>query len=693
MSDRVSRPSLAAPDDDPHIWLEDIEGEAALAWVRERSQRTQVDFATAGFERDRDALTAIFDRPDRIPGIRRRGGHVYNFWTDGANPRGLWRRTTLASYRQAEPAWELLLDLDALAKAESEDWIWAGASLEPHKRERAIIGLSRGGADAVVHREFDLTTLSFVPDGFSLPQAKGGTAWLDADTLLLASALGEGMATTSGYARTVRLWRRGEDVSQAQIIFEIPTHSMSAWAGVDRTAGSQRVWFIERPVFFEMRGWLGDAKGPTEPIDLPADAQWDAFGDWLAVKLRTPWTPADIIYPGDTLLGISLAALQGGSRAFEVLFEPAERRILEGFFWNQGKLVLSILDNLQPRFEIVAPAANAWHKRSIDTLPTTGMVHLWSLDAEEADSNGEVMVSLQDPITPPQMLLMDVSWPETIESPLLLKRSPDAFEAKGLVVTRHEAVSVDGEKIPYTQVGPASETGEAPVHLSAYGGFGVSVLPSYSASIGKLWLERGGTSVTANIRGGGEFGARWHEAGRREGKHLAHEDFAAVAADLVQRGVTRPGGIAAEGGSNGGLLIANMLTRHPEKFGALFCTIPLIDMRRYTKLLAGASWIDEYGDPDKPEDWAFLQKISAYHLADAGAYPPLLLATTRRDDRVHPAHARKMAAKLEALGHQVHFYEPEAGGHGYGKDSRERASFIALGYAFLRRAIGWEAQT
>ena len=259
------------------------------------------------------------------------------------------------------------------------------------------------------------------------------------------------------------------------------------------------------------------------------------------------------------------------------------------------------------------------------------------------------------------------------------------------MVTRHEAISIDGERIPYTQTGPAGETGDAPVHLTGYGGFRLPSMPYYNASIGKMWLERGGTSVIANIRGGGEFGTPWHDAGRGAGKRLTHDDFAAVAADLVRRGVTRPGRIAAEGGSNGGILITNMLTRYPERFGALFCTIPLIDMRRYSKLLAGASWIAEYGDPDKPEEWAWLKTYSAYHQAVPGqAYPPILIATTRRDDRVHPGHARKMTAKLRAMGYdQVYFYEPAAGGHGYGKDNKERAAFSALGYTFLKQKIGW----
>ncbi|GAH41048.1 unnamed protein product, partial [marine sediment metagenome] len=271
-----------------------------------------------------------------------------------------------------------------------------------------------------------------------------------------------------------------------------------------------------------------------------------------------------------------------------------------------------------------------------------------------------------------------------------LKRAPCTFSADGLAVTRHDAVSVDGERIPYVQVGPAGETGDAPVHLYGYGGFEFSLLPYYDSAIGKLWLERGGTSVIANIRGGSEFGTRWHDAGRRAGKRLSHDDFAAVAAHLVKRGVTRPSRIAAEGGSNGGILITNMLVRYPERFGALFCTLPLIDMRRFSKLLAGASWIAEYGDPDKPDDWAFLQTYSAYHLAQPGkCYPPILLATTRKDDRVHPGHARKMAAKLQAMGYEAYFYEPPTGGHGYGKDNKERAAFTTLGYTFLRTKIEW----
>jgi prolyl oligopeptidase len=430
---------------------------------------------------------------------------------------------------------------------------------------------------------------------------------------------------------------------------------------------------------------MGDRSGPKVKLDRPTDAAVYAHRGWLALRPRSPWRIGGAIHAPDTLLGMRLARFLAGARDLDVLFQPAQRRALQHFFWCEGRLVLSILDELQPVLEVLAPQAGGWARHTLPGIPRIGVASVWPLDGEASESNGDLVASVQDPITPATTLLI-----ERGRAPAVLKRAPRNFTADGLVVTRHEARSVDGERIPYVQVGPAKETGDAPVHMTGYGGFRISSLPYYRSSIGKLWLERGGTSVTANIRGGGEFGTRWHDAGRRAGKRLSHDDFAAVAADLVRRGVTRPGRIAAEGGSNGGILVANMLVRYPERFGALFCTIPLVDMRRYTRLLAGASWIAEYGDPDKPEDWAFLQTYSAYHLAEPGRrYPPILLATSRRDDRVHPGHARKMAAKLQAMGYEAHFYEPAAGGHGYGTSNRQIASFTALGYTFLRDKIGF----
>lgn len=681
-----SRPTLDAPDDDPYLWLEDIDGKDALDWVAKQHQATLELFGGPAFETERDTLTAIFDRPDRIPYVNRRGGLLYNTWIDADNPRGLVRRTTMASYRTGDPDWELLLDLDALADAEGEDWTWAGAVTLPPDHDRAVLRLSRGGSDAVVLREFDVTKRREVEGGFFLPEAKGGIGWLDRDHLLLSSAYGgEAMVTTSGYSRTVRLWRRGEPVENAAILFETDAAHMAAWADVDRTAGEEQVWYAEKLDFFNTRWQLGDRSGPKTTIDLPTDSWFHADRGWLAVRPRTAWTVGGMTYAPDTLLGIGFSSFLDGNRDFQVLFEAGERRSLDGFYWCGQRLVVAILDDLVSVYEYWTPDDTGWHQETQTDLPAIGVAHVWPLDRDAEESNGDLVGTVETPLSPPTFSLLEPG-----KAPIVLKTGPKIFDPSGLVATRYEAISTDGERIPYVQVGLPEETGEAPVHLTAYGGFRSPVLPSYRGAFGKIWLEHGGVGVVANIRGGGEFGTAWHDAGRRENKPRSHDDFAAVAADLVKRGVTSPERIAAEGGSNGGILITNMLTRYPERFGALFCTIPLVDMRRYTRLLAGASWIAEYGDPDVAEDWAFLQHYSAYHTAmPSQKYPPILLATTRRDDRVHPGHARKMAAKLQAMGYEAHFYEPAAGGHGYGKDNKERAAFVALGFSFMRQAIGW----
>jgi prolyl oligopeptidase len=613
---------------------------------------------------------------------------LFNPWKDAANPRGLWRVTTLESFRSNAPDWDVLIDVDALAAKEGEDWVWRGGVSLPPAHARAIVQLSRGGSDAVVLREFDLSTREFVPDGFNLPESRSSIVWLDHDTLLLASPLGAGMATRSGLPRAIRLWRRGGDPLTAPVVFETTEESMGVWASVDRDVPGERVWFVEKPGMIDANLWIGDRTGPRTRVDLPTDCWAQAHRGWLAVKPRTAWTVGGETYAPDTVIGMSLPAFLAGERRFARLFEPKDRRALQGFFWCGGRLVLSILDDLKPVFEVVNASGGGWSREVVTGLPNLGTAQVWPFDVASEESNGDLLASTQDRLTPPSLFLV-----KPHAAPQLLKQAPHAFDSAGLVGTRHEAISTDGTRVPYVQVGSAGETGDAPVHLYGYGGFGISMPPFYNSAVGKLWLERGGISVIAHLRGGREFGTAWYEAARREGRKLAHDDFAAVAADLVRRGVTRPGRIAAEGGSNGGLLIANMLTRYPERFGALFCTMPVIDMRRYSKLLIGPAITDEYGDPDKPEDWAFLAGISAYHVAAPGqAYPPILIATSRRDDRAHPGHARKMAAKLQAMGYEAYFYELATGGHSYGKDHAEMAGFMSLGYAFLRRSIGWNSE-
>lgn len=659
----------------------------ALDWVEAQNAATLRRFSDAGVAEDRKVLKAIFDRPDNTPLPNRRAGKLFNPWKDAANPRGVWRVTTLDSFCRDVPDWDVLIDVDALAASEGEDWVWRGAVSLPPGHDRAIVHLSRGGSDAVVLREFDLSTRKFVPDGFTLPEAKSSIVWLDRDALLLSSSLGTGMATRSGLARTIRVWHRGSDPLTAPVVFETAEGSMSVSASVDRSIGKERVWFVENLGMIHANTWIGDRNGPKTRVDLPTDCWAQVVGDWLAVKPRTAWTTGGETYPPDTVIGISFSAFLAGDRRFTRLFEPKDRCALQGFFWCGGRLILSILDDLKPVFEISTPAQGEWSRDIVSGLPDLGAAHVWPLDVQPEESNGDLLAMTHDPLTPPSLFLV-----KTHAAPQLLKRTPQAFDPAGLVGTRHEAISTDGTRIPYVQVGPAGETGDAPVHLYGYGGFGISMPPFYNTAVGKLWLERGGTSVIAHLRGGREFGTAWHEVARREGRRLAHDDFAAVAADLVRRGVTRRERIAAEGGSNGGLLIANMLTRYPDRFGALFCTMPIIDMRRYSKLLIGPAVTDEYGDPDKPEDWEFLAGISAYHVAAPGrAYPPILIATSRRDDRAHPGHARKMAAKLQAMGYEAHFYELATGGHSYGKTHDDMAAFLSLGYAFLRRAIGWRA--
>jgi prolyl oligopeptidase len=690
----VFAPTINEPDHDPYLWLEETNSVRARAWVNARNDEALRKFGDTRFVADRDALAAIYGSPGNIPFVQRSGGRLFNFWKDARHPRGLWRATTLDSFRELAPAWEILLDLDALAAKEGEDWVWRTPSILPDIHDRAILCLSRGGSDAVELREFDLAGRDFLPGGFHLPESKCMRqdmdrcmlAWLDRDTVLLASPFGQGMATRSGLARTVRLWRRGTDLLKAPIIFETSPERVSVWACVERNAAGERVFFIEKVSIFDSIIRIGDRSGPDRSIDVPTDASSEWHQGWLAVRLRTAWTIGGQTYGPDTIIGISLARFLEGDRRFVKLFGPTDRCICEDFFWCGRRLVVSILDDLKPAFEILTPSDRGWCRADLRGLPDTGIAHVWPLDVEQESTEGDLLALTQDPLTPPALFLV-----KPAALPQLLKQAPRAFDPTGLVVRRHEAVSTDGTRVPYVQIGPPGETGEAPVHLWGYGGWAHSQLPAYLPAIGKLWLERGGTSVIANIRGGGEFGAAWHQAGCREGKRLSHDDFAAVAIDLVRRGVTRSSRIAAEGISNGGLLIANMLTRYPELFGGLLCLMPLTDMRRYTKLLEGANWTTEYGDPDNPEDWKFMAEISAYHAAEPGQkYPPILFVANRRDDRVHPGHACKMVAKLQAMGYKAYLYESVSGGHSYGASNNEFTTFIALGYAFLRQAICWD---
>jgi prolyl oligopeptidase len=679
--------------EDPYLWLEDIDSAAVRAWVEARNSETTSALCNAQFERDKSAVLGILDAADRIPWISQRGTFVYNFWQDADHRKGLWRRTTLASYRTDNPDWETLLDIDLLAKKEGEDWVWRGCTTLPPQHRYGLVQLSRGGADAAVTREFDLAEKRFVDGGFYLPEAKGGAGWLDADTLLVSSALGgEAFQTISGYARTVRLFRRGTQFENAPVIFECERTHMSAWAARDHGPRYPRTLFRRQLDFEHHEDFVEQGDAGRLKLDIPSDAHVSLERDWLMLNLRTEWTIGGTAYAAGVLLVISLRAFIAGDREFTVLFAPSPRCFLESFSASGDVVALEVLDNVRSRTLFACFADGKWTVEPISGFSELSTLDISPLavDEDEWFSEGErergvFVVASQNSLTPPTQSLIRVG-----EAPQMLKQSPARFDATGLTIAQHEAISADGMRIPYFEIGAAAAHRDSSnaVLLTGYGGFQISSLPYYAATTGKLWLERGGTYVIANIRGGGEFGPDWHKAGMREGKKLAHDDFAAVAKDLIARGVTRPARLACIGGSNGGLLVGNMLTRYPELFGAIECAVPLLDMKRYSKLTAGPSWISEYGDPDDPADWAFLREISAYQAAAPGRpYPPVLFTTSARDDRVHPGHARKMAAKLLALGYRVYFYEPPEGGHAGATDNLHFAFNIALGFAFLRNTI------
>ena len=671
-------------NDDPYQWLEDVQGAEALAWVKAHNARTLTALTGADFERDREAFRAILSASDKIPFVVQRGPYLYNLWQDTTNPRGLWRRTTLESYRSSSTDWDVLIDVDALGRNEGENWVWHGSATLPPDHRRSLVVLSRGGADASVVREFDLERRAFVTDGFILPEAKSDAIWADADTLYVTSPLGDGHATTSGYARTVRRWRRGTPFTDAQTIFEGRETDVSVHVSVDLERGFERVFVGRSFTFFDKEDYQVTANG-LRRIDVPPDAGWDANREWLMVRLRSSWKPKDREFSPDSLIAIRFDAFMAGDRNFDVLFEPSERRTINSYSWARDRLALNILDNMRTQISMAEPSVTGWTFTPLLGVAETESAQMWCMGEEGGTSSESFLLTRGSFLEPPSLSIVAPG-----KAPELLKQAPPRFNSTGLTVTQHDALAEDGVRIPYFQVGPKdlSNDGSAPTILYGYGGFMVSLLPGYHPFVGKAWLERRGVYVVANIRGGGEFGSSWHKAGIREHKKRAQDDLAAVAADLVRRRVTGPEWLACHGGSNGGLLVGNMLTRYPERFGAVWCTIPLLDMRRYSKLLAGASWIGEYGDPDKPDDWAFLREISPYHLAEAGkSYPPILLWTSARDDRVHPGHARKMAARLEALGHTVFFYEPSEGGHGT-SDFEQAAHMWALGYSFLRRTVG-----
>ena len=677
----------SAESPDPHLWLEDVAGERQLAWVRQRNAEAVAALAESDdFRGLEQRLLAILDSDAKIPFVSKIGDHFYNFWRDAAHPRGVWRRTTLADYRAEKPSWETVIDLDALAAAEGENWVWHGADvLEPDDR-LCLVSLSRGGADADVVREFDLATNRFVPGGFTLPEAKSRVAWRNEESLFVATDFGPGSLTDSGYPRTVREWARGTPLADAPTVYEGQSDDMSVAAWHDPTPGFERD-FVARQVTFWTNELFLRRDGRLIKIAKPDDANASVHRQWLFIELRTPWTSGGTTHPAGSLLAADFERFLAGERTMDVLFEPSARTSLAGYGVTRHHVLLTTLDNVRSRLFVVTRRDGAWHRRPLPGVPEVATASVAAVDDLEGD---EYFLTTATPLEPTTLLMGDLGPDGGGGEPDPLKRSPAYFDAAGLGVSQHEATSRDGTRIPYFQIGPVDlpADGSTPTLLYGYGGFEIPLVPSYAPTTGAAWLERRHVHVIANIRGGGEFGPAWHQAALKDKRPRAYEDFAAVAEDLITRGVTSPQRLGIKGGSNGGLLVGNMYARRPELFGAVVCQVPLLDMRRFNKLLAGASWMGEYGNPDLPEEWAFIRTFSPYHMVAADrSYPPLLLTTSTRDDRVHPAHARKLAARLLELGKQVLSYENIEGGHGGAADNKQRAFMEALAWSFLERQL------
>ncbi|MGV0740779.1 prolyl oligopeptidase family serine peptidase [Mycolicibacterium sp. XJ870] len=672
--------------DDPYLWLEDITGDDALAWVRAHNEPTLAELGGERFEAIRSELLEVLDTDARIPYVRRREEFLYNFWRDEANPRGLWRRTTLDSYLRRgsgdEPSgeeqttqWDVLIDVDALASAEDENWVWAGADVIEPELTLALISLSRGGADATVTREFDMRTREFVIGGFDLPEAKSSVAWEDENTLLVCTDFGDGSMTESGYPRIVKRWRRGEPLDNAETVYEAEPTDIRVIAGVDRTPGYEHTRLGRYTDFYNrIRYEVRD--GGLVKIEVPTDATISLHREWMLILLRTDWQFGPTTYPAGGMLATKFDDFLSGTADLTTVYEPDEHSCLSEIHWTRDKLILITLRDVSSHVEIVTPGT--WEREDAPGIPPNAATSV--VDADQFGD--EVFYNSSGFVTPARLLH------GTAGGPLVqIKSAPEFFDADGIEVEQYFATSKDGTKVPYFVVGRRAEPG--PTYLYGYGGFQNSLTPGYAGGLGRGWLSRGGTYVQANIRGGGEYGPRWHTQAMRENRHLVYADFAAIAADLVHRGITTVEQLGAGGGSNGGLLMGVMLTRYPELFGALVCSVPLLDMKRFHLLLAGASWVAEYGDPDDPADWEFMSEYSPYqNVSNSLQYPPILITTSTRDDRVHPGHARKMTAALEAAGHRVSYYENIEGGHGGAADNKQAAFKTALTYEFLWRTLG-----
>ncbi|MGQ9617360.1 MAG: prolyl oligopeptidase family serine peptidase [Candidatus Aminicenantia bacterium] len=670
---------LSQEVEDPYLWLEDILGQKALEWVKAQNQESISKLeAVPIFKGVYEKTLQILDSPARIPYVSIYGNYLYNFWRDAQHPRGLWRRSTIEKYRKREPEWEIVLDLDDLAKEEKENWVWRDALLLYPDYDRALVMLSRGGADASVVREFDIPRKSFVKDGFQLPEAKSRVAWIDRDRIFVGTDFGPDSLTTSGYPRIVKIWRRGEPLEEAEKIYEGQKTSVSATGYRLFSEDGNIDFIVETPTFFTSIYYILK-DGKLKKLKLPSDAEIEAyFRGQLLIRLKKDWNVDGKLYKQGSVIVGKLEDILSEKIDFQVLIEPTDYVSIQGVSRTKNYILVTVLDNVVSKlYRFSQGEKGKWEKKEIK-IGDKGTISIASVD-EKID---EFFLNYENFLTPSALYFVSAKTMK-IEK---IKSMPEFFNSNLYRTLQFHAISKDGTKVPYFVIisKKAKFNGKNPTLLYGYGGFEIALRPSYLSVVGVSWLEKGGVYVVANIRGGGEFGPKWHQAALKKNRHKAYEDFIAVAEDLVKRKITSSENLGIMGGSNGGLLVGAVSMMRPDLFKAVVCQVPLLDMKRYSKLLAGASWIDEYGDPDDPDMWNYIKTYSPYHNVKKDVkYPKIFFTTSTRDDRVHPGHARKMTAKMKDMRHEVYYYENTEGGHAGAATNAQRAYMTALAYSFL----------
>ncbi|WP_425410686.1 prolyl oligopeptidase family serine peptidase [Hyphococcus sp.] len=678
--------SASLAQDDPFLWLEEVESEKALDWVKAQNARSQAELeADPRFDAMLEEALSVLTSQARLPLGEIQNGAVYNFWQDDDHVRGLWRRASVESYRAGEPDWEILIDFDALAAREDRNWVRGATVCLSPAYVHCMVELSDGGKDAGLWREFNTQTKEFVEGGFFIPEAKSGVAWVDSDTLLVGTDWGENSLTSSGYAREVRRVRRGDGLDEAQTVLRVNEDDVAATPVVYRDGGAPYEFVQRGQSFFEREFFLAQDDGNTTKLPLPLNADIQGMLDGRVIFfLREVWNFKEETYPQGAVVAYDLE----NERA-ELVMSAADNESIESVGIGKSSIIIQYLDDVSGAAVRLMrdPEQGTWNAAPIP-LPENGVVSLVS----SGGGTDDALFSFESLTTPDSLYFVDAGKDGEVRK---IMDTPPFYDATGVVVEQRFATSADGTKVPYYIMAQDSvlKEGDAPTVQYAYGGFLSATLPVYysdpsrpqhGALAGLMWVKRGGVLVLSNIRGGSEYGPRWHQAALKENRQRAFNDFIAISEDLIETGVTSPEKLGAIGRSNGGLLMGALLTQRPDLYAALDIGVPLFDMQRYNKLLAGASWMGEYGNPDIPEEWAYISEYSPYQKLEADKnYPKVLFYTSTKDDRVHPGHARKAAAKMDALGYDFFYYENIEGGHGGTANQDQLAYRTALEYAYF----------